>query len=196
MQFLLRILGYFAAKARKDAKNCNGIANAVDTCTMQTIAPAISFFYTLLLFPCHTIFSLLFGDSKVLSLGFPGNFHVYVGFGNTWLPFGLCPRKTEHWIDARKFSHLILIISVAFSIILGIDVRFKPILKREFILFRLDLIGKKLRVCSSNKSMIPWVLGTCFPTCSLVFANIFYRLSLSMGYEYGNRMWIKSSTNS
>lgn len=36
--FYSTFLGYVATKARKDAKNCNGIANAVDTCTTQTIA--------------------------------------------------------------------------------------------------------------------------------------------------------------
>lgn len=76
VQFLLRILGYFAAKAREDAKNCNGIANAVDTCTMQTIGPASSSFSSAFLL---TLFSLSQDflppwDLKVVSSGFQAIF--------------------------------------------------------------------------------------------------------------------------
>jgi len=77
--------GLLCSQSSKDAKNCNGIANAVDTCTMQTIGPASSSFSSAFLL---TLFSLSQDflppwDLKVVSSGFPGNFHVYVGLGNT-----------------------------------------------------------------------------------------------------------------
>lgn len=69
--------GYFASKAREDAKNCNGIANAVDTCTMQTIARDLqtlsATFSPLPRFACHKIF-----------LSFSFSFH-FLFFGRWWL---------------------------------------------------------------------------------------------------------------